>query len=51
MNPHPFDFGTDEKLAERHRAALNTAALYNADPLRAFSDGSTWRNRELTPLL
>ena len=32
MNPHPFDFDTDEKLAERHAAAMNKTAVYNTDP-------------------
>ena len=32
MNPHPFDFDTDEKLAERHAADMNKTAVYNTDP-------------------
>ncbi len=32
MNPHPFDFDTDQKLAERHAAAMNKTAVYNTDP-------------------
>jgi hypothetical protein len=32
MNPHPFDFDTDEKLAARHAAAMNKTAVYNTDP-------------------
>ena len=31
MNPHPFDFDTDEKLAERHAAAMNKTAVYNTE--------------------
>jgi hypothetical protein len=32
MNAHPFDFNTDEKLAERHQAAMNKTARCNTDP-------------------
>jgi hypothetical protein len=31
MNPDPFAFDTDPKLAERHLAAMNKTALYNTD--------------------
>ena len=32
MNPDPFDFDTDQKLAERHAAAMDKTTLYNTDP-------------------
>jgi hypothetical protein len=31
MNPDPFAFDTDQKLAERHPAAMNKTALYKTD--------------------
>lgn len=45
MNPHPFDLDTDEKLAGRHQAALNTAALYNADPQLWVSAARVYRSQ------
>ncbi len=45
MNPRPFHFDTDEKLAERHQAALNTAARYNIDPQLWASAARVYRSQ------
>ena len=32
MTAHPFAYDTQQKLEERHQAAMNKTALYNTDP-------------------